>query len=846
MPAANIVKLGFPRPDLVGREDRPAGLGVRLDPARLARLGGSGGLHPTLRLGDGRAQFRPLKDGLHQARARPARLLPGGGGRLGEGRAGQRLRDDQPGRKRGAAENSGVRCPHQHSLSQFRRRAKQPYKQPYMQPIGQWRSECLAAYYGSNETAGLPLMETKPMAPDDQAPNEAPLSEDKPRRGPGRPRKTQAAGEPAAKSGRPAKAPRKARAKPAPVVTGNGPAEQQPPATKPAPAAQKPAPAGAGPASGEAAPSHRLPDFDALALNLARLTSESAKALAAYIRPLQEGKTNPDMTEHVEDAVKTFGHVAEYWLSDPARAMDAQTRLTSELIALWGATFRRFSGEQVAPVAEPDPADRRFADPEWKANPLFDFLRQAYAIATHWANDMVEKADVDPATREKAAFYLRQVAGALSPSNFIGTNPELLRATLAENAENLVRGMKMLAEDIEAGKGALKIRQSDATKFELGRDMATTPGKVVFRNDLMELIQYAPTTPQVYKRPLLITPPWINKFYVLDLNPEKSFVRWCVDQGLTVFVISWVNPDERHANKSFEDYIREGVFAALDAIEAATGERNVTAIGYCVGGTLLSIALTLMAATGDKRISSATLFTTQTDFTDAGDLKLFVDSARIGALEEKMRQTGYLEGAKMASAFNMLRPNELIWGYVVNNYLKGKEPMPFDLLTWNSDSTRMPAANHSFYLRNCYLDNTLARGEMTMAGHRLDLKSVTIPIYELAAREDHIAPARSVFTGAKLFGGEVRYVLAGSGHIAGVVNPPAKPKYQYWLGEQPREGLEYEDWLTRAVEHKGSWWPDWVEWIAAQAPQKVPARTPGEGKLNPLCDAPGEYVRVKA
>lgn len=661
------------------------------------------------------------------------------------------------------------------------------------------------------------------MAPDDQAPpTSAPAAAAPARRGPGRPRKTPA-GQPATGTAR------KRRAKPASAIAEKKPAEQAPKAPE-APEAPK-------------AP---LPDFDALALNLARLTTEGAKALAAYMRPIQEGRTNPDMAEHVEDAVKTFGHVAEYWLSDPARALDAQTRLTSELIALWGSTFRRFSGEEVRPVAEPDPADRRFADPEWKTNPLFDFLRQAYAIATHWANDMVEQAEVDPATRDKAAFYLRQVAGAISPSNFIGTNPELLRATLSENAENLVRGMKMLAEDIEAGKGALKIRQSDATKFELGRDMATTPGKVIFRNDLMELIQYAPATPDVYARPLLITPPWINKFYVLDLNPEKSFVRWCVEQGLTVFVISWVNPDERHAQKSFEDYIREGVFAALDAIEAATGEREVTAIGYCVGGTLLSIALALMAATGDKRIASATLFTTQTDFTDAGDLKLFVDSARIGALEEKMRQTGYLEGAKMASAFNMLRPNELIWGYFVNNYLKGKEPMPFDLLTWNSDSTRMPAANHSFYLRNCYLDNTLARGEMTMAGHRLDLKAVTIPIYELAAREDHIAPARSVFTGAKMFGGEVRYVLAGSGHIAGVVNPPAKPKYQYWLGEQPREGVEYEDWLARANEHKGSWWPDWMQWIAAQAPRKVPARTPGEGKLKALCDAPGEYVRVKA
>ncbi len=386
--------------------------------------------------------------------------------------------------------------------------------------------------------------------------------------------------------------------------------------------------------------------------------------------------------------------------------------------------------------------------------------------------------------------------------------------------------MKMLAEDIEAGKGALKIRQSDASKFKLGRDLAMTPGKVVYRNDLMELIQYTPTTPDVFKRPLLIVPPWINKFYVLDLNPEKSFVRFLRRERLTVFVISWVNPDERHADKSFEDYIREGVFEALDAIHEATGERKATAIGYCVGGTLLAIALALMAATGDDRIDSATLFTTQVDFTDAGELKLFVDSARIASLEEKMRQTGYLEGAKMASAFNMLRPNELIWGYFVNNYLKGKEPMPFDLLTWNSDSTRMPAANHSFYLRNCYLDNTLAQGKMTMANHRLDLKNVKIPIYDLAAREDHIAPARSVFTGAKLFGGEVRYVLAGSGHIAGVINPARKPKYHTGSAESRPEPLT--NGSPGATEHPGTWWLDWIKWIEAQAPEKVPARQPAK------------------
>ncbi|MDB5594674.1 MAG: phaC [Hyphomicrobiales bacterium] len=588
-----------------------------------------------------------------------------------------------------------------------------------------------------------------------------------------------------------------------------------------------------------------VPDFEALSRNMARLVEEGGKAFAAYLKPLEEGHTNPDLAEHVEDAVKTFGHVAEHWLSDPARTIEAQSSLTGNMLELWSRTLRRFSGENAEPVRAPDMSDKRFADPEWSRNPIYDFLRQAYAITTDWANDLVTRADtVDSMTREKAGFYLRQIAGAVSPSNFIVTNPELLRTTLAQNGENLVRGMHMFAEDIEAGRGQLKIRQSDTSKLELGRDMAATPGKVVFRNDLMELIQYGATTDTVLRRPLLIVPPWINKFYVLDLNPEKSFIRWCVAQGLTVFVISWVNPDERHAAKSFEAYMREGIMTALEAVELATGEKKVATIGYCVGGTLLAITLAYMAATGDERIDSTTFLTTQVDFRDAGELKLFVDKVRIKAIEEKMAETGYLEGSKMATAFNMLRPNELIWSYVVNNYLKGKEPMPFDLLTWNSDSTRMPAANHSFYLRNCYLENNLTAGRLVIDGVKLDLHQVKTPVYHLATREDHIAPARSVYTGAGFFGGPVRYVLAGSGHIAGVVNPASKPKYQFWSGP-PVIGT-YDEWLTEATETPGSWWGDWIGWLTAQAPERVPAREPGGGKLTPLCDAPGEYVRVKS
>ncbi|MGL4811880.1 MAG: PHA/PHB synthase family protein, partial [Beijerinckiaceae bacterium] len=511
---------------------------------------------------------------------------------------------------------------------------------------------------------------------------------------------------------------------------------------------------------------------------------------------------------------------------------------------LWATSLKRMTGEVNANEL-PAPRDSRFTDPDWQTNPFFQFLRDAYLHTAQWADGMVKDADgLDEHTRHKAEFYLRQIATALSPSNFIFTNPELLRNTLKEAGGNLVRGLHMMAEDVEAGGGQLKIRQSDPSKFEVGVNIANTPGKVVYRNEIMELIQYAPATETVLKRPLLIVPPWINKFYILDLNPEKSFIRWAVAQGLTVFTISWVNPDSRHRDKDFAAYMKEGIFAALDAITEITGEKKVAAIGYCVGGTLLSSTLGYMAAHKDKRIDSATLFTTQVDFTYAGDLKVFVDEEQIRKLEEQMEPTGYLDGSKMANSFNMLRPADLIWSYMVNVYMKGTPPLPFDLLYWNSDSTRMPAANHSFYMRNCYLNNNLSQGRMVLDGTAINMKDVKIPIYNLAAKEDHIAPAKSVFLGSKFFGGDVTYVMAGSGHIAGVVNPPGpKVKYQYWTGG-PVKG-ELEDWLATTTETPGSWWPHWFAWLKAQAPETVPARQPGGGRLKPLEDAPGSYVRIK-
>ena len=584
---------------------------------------------------------------------------------------------------------------------------------------------------------------------------------------------------------------------------------------------------------------------EVFAQKLARVVEEGGKALAAYVRPRETGEAQDAMAEQITEVVKTLSRVGEYWMKDPQRTVEAQSRLMAGYVDLWNGTMKRMAGEEACPTITPDPRDKRFKDEDWSQNQFFDFLKQFYLITTRWAETMVAEAEeVDAHTRHKADFYIKQITNALSPSNFLLTNPELLRETLGQNAENLVRGMQMLAEDIEAGHGDLRIRQSDGSKFKVGENLATTPGKVIMQNDICQLIQYEPASETVLKRPLLIVPPWINKFYILDLNPEKSFIRWAVERGHTVFVISWVNPDERQAMKSFEHYMREGILESLAKIKRATQVEEVNAIGYCVGGTLLAVTLAHMAATGDERIKTATFFTAQVDFKYAGDLKVFVDEEQITMLEERMRQKGYLDGRKMAAAFNMLRSNDLIWPYVVNNYLRGKEPFPFDLLYWNSDSTRMPAANHSCYLRNCYLENRLSSGTMEIDGKKLDLSKVKIPVFNLATREDHIAPALSVFEGSKHFGGEVRYVLTGSGHIAGVVNPPSKNKYQYWTGGKV-EG-DFQDWLAKASETPGSWWEYWDEWIRQGDDTQVKARKPGARRVKIIEDAPGSYVKEQA
>ncbi|MBR1122608.1 class I poly(R)-hydroxyalkanoic acid synthase [Bradyrhizobium lablabi] len=584
---------------------------------------------------------------------------------------------------------------------------------------------------------------------------------------------------------------------------------------------------------------------EAFAMNIARAMESSGQALAAYLKPREGGEAKDKPPSELAEVIKTFSSVAEYWMSDKDRAADLQLKIGKAYLDLWGSAVRRMAGEDAKPAIEASPRDKRFQDPEWKSNQFFDFVKQLYLLTTQWAQDLVQNAEgLDPHTRKKAEFYVQQISNAIAPSNFVLTNPEVLRETLASNGDNLVRGMKMLAEDIEAGRGTLRIRQSDPTNLAVGVNMATTPGKVIYQNDLMQLIQYTPSTENVLRTPLLIVPPWINKFYILDLKPEKSYIKWCVDQGITVFVISWVNPDKELAKKTWADYMKEGPLAAMDVIERVTGEMKVHTAGYCVGGTLLASTLAYLAETRRQRVTSATFFAAQVDFTHAGDLLVFVDEDQISALERDMEATGVLEGGKMAMAFNMLRSNDLIWSYVVSNYLKGQQPSAFDLLHWNSDATRMPAANHSYYLRNCYLDNRLSTGSMVLDNTLLDLSKVKVPVYNLATREDHIAPAESVLYGSQFFGGPVKYVLSGSGHIAGVVNPPSSGKYQYWTNDNIRD-IKLADWIKGAQEHKGSWWPDWRAWLENIDPEKVPARAVGE-VLPPIEDAPGSYVRVRA
>jgi len=567
----------------------------------------------------------------------------------------------------------------------------------------------------------------------------------------------------------------------------------------------------------------------ATAHNLTEIAELSVKIWQAALEGQDESVSPVKAMEEIQKAL---------WNSPEALAK-ASTEYWLGQQGLWFETMRRWMGPEA-----PSPDGRggkRFAHKGWSENALFDYIKNAYLFTSDWMHEQVDDADgLSEAERKKLDFYTRNYVESLHPANFFALNPEVLEATAEQNGENLVRGLQMMLEDTERGHGKLLIRQTDMEAFEVGRDMAVTPGKVIWQSNVMQLIQYAPTTEKVRAKPLLFVPPWINKFYILDLNEKKSLMKYLVGQGYTVFIISWINPTGAQANETWDSYAA-AVMDAVDAVLMETGQKSLNIGGYCVGGTLLGPLMAYLGKMNDKRVASATLFTTQLEFSDAGELQIFADEESLADLEEQLTD-GYLPAQKMASAFNMLRANDLIWSYVVNNYLLGKEPFPFDLLYWNADSTGMPGKLHLYYLRRFYMENAFASGDFTLLGEPVVPADVTMPLYHVATKEDHIAPASSVFRGVHLLeNAKSRFILSGSGHIAGVVNPPAAGKYQYWTGDA--EGYKtLEDWLVDAGETDGSWWGDWDNWLKKRSGKWVDAREPGaiNGTLE---DAPGSFVR---
>ena len=591
---------------------------------------------------------------------------------------------------------------------------------------------------------------------------------------------------------------------------------------------------------------HLLPDPAELFQSFVEVAQRASKMMARYV----EKKSSEGFSMPADEMglTKAFMDLSSSLLTNPQKLAEAQMKFMREYLSLWQYSASKMMGVTSFPVAAtPLKSDKRFKNEDWENNFLFDFIKQSYLLTANHLNSVVSEAKgLDESTQKKVNFFTKQYTDALSPTNFALSNPEVVRETIKSRGQNLIKGFDNLLRDIETGDGQLRIRMTDPDAFELGKNVATTPGKVVFQNDMFQLIQYDPSTPQQFKKPLLIVPPWINKYYILDLREKNSYVKWATDQGHTTFIMSWVNPDKRHAQKNFEDYLLDGTMAAIDAVEQSTGESKINTASYCLGGTLLMATLAYMTAKKDKRVASATLFTSMIDFSEPGEIKVFLDEPTITSLEKRMDKNGFLDGSDMAGTFNMLRSNDLIWSFAVNNYLMGKESFPFDLLYWNSDSTRMPAKMHSYYLRNFYLGNKLREpGGIELAGVKINISKVKTPCYFVSAIEDHIAPWKSTYLGALLPTGPVKFVLGGSGHIAGIINPPAANKYSYWTNDNlPASADEF---LADATQKPGSWWTDWQQWVTAQTDGSlmVEARIPGTGLLKAIEDAPGSYVKAR-
>ena len=590
------------------------------------------------------------------------------------------------------------------------------------------------------------------------------------------------------------------------------------------------------------APDAQTTDLNKLAQNFSKIIEQSQRVLQEYLKRQERNDQIPLIDPTIIG--KSFQEFFDQLLKNPEKLIEAQVNFWKNTLDLWQSASKRMLGHKVQPVITPPPGDKRFADAQWAENAVFDFIKQSYLLAADSVQGLARKVEgLDDKTARRVQFYTRQFVDAMAPTNFVHTNPTVLKATLDSSGDNLVKGLQNLLGDLERGRGQLQIKMTDLKAFKPGENIAVTPGKVIFQNELLQLIQYDPSTPTVYQRPFLFVSPWINKYYIMDMRPKNSMVKWMVDQGFTVFMTSWINPDERLAHKKFEDYMLS-IVAGMDAIEQATGEREINAAGYCLGGTILLITMAYLAAQKDQRVQSAICFACMTDFSEPGELEVFIDEELITLLEKQMGERGYLDGSQMAGVFSMLRANDLIWYFVVNNYLLGNDPYPFDLLYWNSDSTRMPRDMHSFYVRNMYQKNLLREpGGITLAGVPIDLRKIEAPVCFLSAFEDHIAPWKSTYAGTQLVGGPVKFVLSGSGHIAGVINPASSDKYGFWLN--PNTPPDPDDWFKDAAQQQGSWWPDWLDWLQPNAGPQVPARSPGDGQLKPIEDAPGSYVKMR-
>lgn len=588
------------------------------------------------------------------------------------------------------------------------------------------------------------------------------------------------------------------------------------------------------------------PQLEQFANDWMSTTQKSAKLAADFLQKQQAMTGLPIKVD--ETSIKALQDMAYRFASDPVSFSNAQMKLWNGLSEVWLNIASKYSGVPGIAQEKSGPKDRRFKDETWEEEATFDYIKETYLFVSDWtqslANDAKGMSDKD---RKRVQFLSRQFSSAISPSNFVMTNPEVLKKTVESGGANLLSGFKNLLGDLEKGKGKLKISMTDEDAFKIGENIACTPGKVVFKNHLFELIQYSPTTEKTYKTPVLFVPPWINKYYVFDLQPKTSYIKWVVDQGYTLFVISWINPSASEAEIAFGDYMKDGTLVALDFVLKETKEKKANMLGFCIGGILLTTTLAYLAAKGDNRVNSATLLATMVDMTDAGEMSLFFDEEQLADISEKVSSRGYLEGEEMAGMFNMMRENDLVWTFVVNNYLLGRDPVPFDLLYWNADATRMPAKMIMEYLTGFYRDNVfMSPGKLTIDGVAIDVNKIKTPVYMIATKDDHIAPWRSCFAGMKSFIGPRQFVLGASGHIAGIVNPPAKKKYCYWKNNSKKTITDSTEWFEGAVMHEGSWWEDWEKWLSQRSGELIPARKIKEVKSKPLIDAPGTYVRVRS